>query len=141
MPRKKRALNEKSQTPRVENIDKRKKSIRMKFNYKTEEDMMVITFDGDLIGEENGPEIIEAVNDQINNGLKLCVVNISKVRYINSSGIGVLITILTKFRNKDGEVVLINPSDHVKKLLVITKLNAIFTIADDLEQAKSKLNK
>lgn len=113
----------------------------MNFSFKTEQDVMFIQFTGDLIGEENGPEIIEAVNDAIIKKIKLCAVDISDVRYINSSGIGVLITILTKFRNKDGEVVLVNPSDHVKKLLVITKLNAIFTIVDNVEEAISELKK
>ena len=39
-----------------------------------------------------------------------------------------LITILTKFRNKNGEVYLMKPSESVQKLLVITKLNNIFHI-------------
>ena len=94
----------------------------MKFNHSINDGLVVIEFAGDLIGEENGPEIIEVVNDALNENNTLCAIDISQVRYINSSGIGVLITILTKFRNKGGEVVLINPSEHVKKLLVITKL-------------------
>jgi anti-sigma B factor antagonist len=112
-------------------------------NYKInhEGDLVNIIFEGDLIGEENGPEIIESVNDTLSNNIVKCAVDISDVRYINSSGIGVLITILTKFRNKGGDVVLVNPSEHVKKLLVITKLNAIFSISDTLEEAKEELNK
>jgi anti-sigma B factor antagonist len=43
----------------------------------------------------------------------------------------VLITILTKFRNKGGEVYLMKPSENVQKLLVITKLNAIFQIVQN----------
>ena len=69
----------------------------------------------------------------------LCAIDISNVRYINSSGIGVLITVLTKFRNKDGELVLINPSEHVKKLLIITKLNAIFNVVDNEKEAVIEL--
>ncbi|SMD37193.1 anti-sigma B factor antagonist [Reichenbachiella faecimaris] len=112
-------------------------------NYKInhEGDLVFINFEGDLIGEENGPEIIEAVNDTLSNNIIKCAVDISEVRYINSSGIGVLITILTKFRNKGGEVVIVNPSEHVKKLLAITKLNAIFTIVDSIAEAKEELNK
>jgi anti-sigma B factor antagonist len=113
----------------------------MKFKYNTDDSIMRIHFSGDLIGEENGPEVVEAVNNEIINNITLCAVDISDVRYINSSGIGVLITILTKFRNKNGEVVLVNPSEHVKKLLVITKLNAIFTIADSMEEAINELKK
>ncbi|WP_109833341.1 STAS domain-containing protein [Reichenbachiella versicolor] len=113
----------------------------MKYSFRIEDNIMVVLFDGDLIGEENGPEIIESVTDTIDQGTTKCAIDISNVRYINSSGIGVLITILTKFRNKSGEVVLVNPSDQVKKLLVITKLNNIFTIEDDLDKAKQVLNK
>ena len=104
-------------------------------------DEKIINFEGDLIGEENGPEIIESVNDTLSNNIIKCAVDISEVRYINSSGIGVLITILTKFRNKGGEVVIVNPSEHVKKLLAITKLNAIFSIVDSIAEAKEELNK
>jgi anti-sigma B factor antagonist len=68
------------------------------------------------------------VANSIEEKIKTCIVDISGLRYINSSGIGLLITILTKFRNKSGEVYLMKPSESVQKLLVITKLNAIFHI-------------
>ncbi len=111
----------------------------MTFNYKTEDDILKINLSGDLIGEDNGIDIIEVINDQIQEGRMLCLIDISELRYINSSGIGVLITILTKFRNKGGELCLLNPSESVKKLLIITKLNAIFTIESDEEKAVSIL--
>lgn len=107
----------------------------MKYQYQVEDSVFVLVLDGDLIGENRGPELMELANEQVNNGVKLCAIDISRVRFINSSGIGVLITLLTKFRNVDGEVVLINPSEQVKKLLIITKLNAIFTIVDTKEAA------
>ncbi len=113
----------------------------MNFEHYIKDGIMFITFEGDLIGEENGPEIIEAVTESIQKGVVKSAVDISEVRYINSSGIGVLITILTKFRNKGGETVIVNPSDHVKKLLTITKLNAIFTVVENLELAKKELEK
>lgn len=89
---------------------------------------LVIRLSGDLIGEDNGSGILKSVSDAIEQNVRTAIVDISKLRYINSSGIGVLITILTKFRNKDGEVYLLKPSESVQKLLVITKLNAIFQI-------------
>lgn len=111
----------------------------MKYSISTEGEIFYITFDGDLIGESNGPELVEVVNEQLTKGLRYCLVDISEVRYINSSGIGVLITILTKFRNKGGELYLINPSDHVRKLLIITKLQAIFNIVASREEAESQI--
>ena len=111
----------------------------MKYAYQINGNILELSFSGDLIGENNGPVIIELINDIINQDIKLCSVDISDVRYINSSGIGVLITILTKFRNKGGEVVLINPSEQVKKLLIITKLNAIFNIVNNQQEANNTL--
>lgn len=113
----------------------------MKFNHHIEADRLLLEFDGDLIGENNGPELIEIISEAIMKNVKYCLIDISGVRYINSSGIGVLITILTKFRNKNGELFLIKPSEHVKKLLIITKLHAIFNIVKSKEEAVSKIDK
>ena len=113
--------------------------MHMKYTHNTEGSMLHLDFEGDLIGENNGPELVELVNELLSKGLTTCLADISKVRYINSSGIGVLITILTKFRNKGGELYLINPSEHVKKLLIITKLQAIFNIVTSKEEAIQKI--
>ncbi|MCK5279132.1 MAG: STAS domain-containing protein [Cyclobacteriaceae bacterium] len=113
----------------------------MEYSHEIENDILVLRLSGDLIGENHGPELISIINDTINDDIVFCAIDIQDVRYINSSGIGVLITILTKFRNKGGEVVLIKPSDSVEKLLVITKLNSIFTIVTNLDQAFRELVK
>jgi anti-sigma B factor antagonist len=110
----------------------------MKYDQLIEDGILKLTFTGDLIGENNGPELVELANDAISNGIKKCLLNISEVRYINSSGIGVLITLLTKFRNKNGELYLVNPSEHVNKLLIMTKLQAIFNIAQSEEEVLQK---
>ena len=104
-------------------------------------DVLLISMAGDLIGENQGAGLMEFVNETINDNIVKCAIDISKLRYINSSGIGVLITMLTKFRNRGGEVFLINPSENVNKLLIITKLNAIFNIADTKEEAIGQLEK
>jgi anti-sigma B factor antagonist len=95
---------------------------------------------GDLLGETSGLQVVETANDYISkNAVKKCAVDLSKVRYMNSNGLGILIALLTKFRNKDGELVLIRPSEQISKLFMITKLNSIFTITDSFEEAISKL--
>jgi anti-sigma B factor antagonist len=100
----------------------------MTFAQEIKHDTLILRVSGDLIGEDNGTQLVEAVNDAMSHKVVSCVIDISDLRYINSSGIGVLITILTKFRNKGGDVYLMRPSENVKKLLVITKLNAIFQV-------------
>ncbi|MFK7951674.1 MAG: STAS domain-containing protein [Ekhidna sp.] len=111
----------------------------MTYDQLIENGILKLTFTGDLIGENNGPELVELANDALSNGVSKCLLNISEVRYINSSGIGVLITLLTKFRNKNGELYLVNPSEHVNKLLIMTKLQAIFNIAESEEEVLQKI--
>ena len=82
----------------------------MDYNFNLENGFLVVSLSGDLIGEENGPEIISELENFNGNGNLKVIIDISDVRYINSSGIGVLITLLTKVRNKGGELCLINPS-------------------------------
>lgn len=113
----------------------------MKYSHKVQEDILILKFEGDLIGENHGPELVSLANDSLNDRVIYCVIDISDVRYVNSSGIGVLITLLTKFRNKEGEVILVKPSKSVEKLLLITKLSSIFQITDTTEEAISIIKK
>jgi anti-sigma B factor antagonist len=106
----------------------------MNFSHEIKNNILTISLSGDLIGENNSPTVIAVVADAIESKVKTCIVDISDLRYINSSGIGLLITILTKFRNKGGEVYLMKPSENVQKLLVITKLNAIFQIVQSADE-------
>jgi anti-sigma B factor antagonist len=90
--------------------------------------------EGDLIGDEVGPIIAELVSDSVEEGIKTMVIDLEKVRYISSSGLGLLITLLTKMKNAGGELFLTAPSEHVKKLLLITKLNGIFTVVESVKE-------
>jgi len=85
----------------------------MNFKHEIKNNKLILRLVGDLIGENNGAAVIEVVNNSLQQKVMNCIVDISGLRYINSSGIGVLITILTKFRNKGGEVYLMKPSESV----------------------------
>ena len=113
----------------------------MIFNHEIKDNVLIIRLSGDLIGEDNGTGVLGVVNDAILENVRVSIIDISGLRYINSSGIGVLITVLTKFRNKGGEVYLLKPSESVQKLLVITKLNAIFQIVQSEEEILKAVKK
>lgn len=95
----------------------------------------VFRLHGSLIGETDGMPLTEAFNEQLEGGCIRFVMDLTDLKHINSSGLGVFITLLTKARKKDGELLLVNPSDGIRKLLMITKLSAIFTIHETVEQA------
>ncbi|ALI97924.1 STAS domain-containing protein [Rufibacter tibetensis] len=107
----------------------------MKIDHTLENNILIIRLEGDMIGGPETQRLMDLANTTIDDSLLLSAVDLSNVRFINSTGIGVLVSLLTKFRNRGGELILINPSEHIRKLLIITKLNAIFTIAEDDTQA------
>lgn len=108
----------------------------MKLHYSQQKEGQVhyLFMEGDLIGDEVGPIIAELVSDSVEEGIKTMVIDLEKVRYISSSGLGLLITLLTKMKNAGGELFLTAPSEHVKKLLLITKLNGIFTVVESVKE-------
>lgn len=107
----------------------------MNFSHSIENNKLILSFEGDLIEIPRDTKLVEVIEDSLEQDIKLCAIEISKLRYMNSTGINTLILVLTKFRNRGGEVVLINPSEQIKKLLIITKLSAIFTITKTKEEA------
>lgn len=113
--------------------------MKLTYQLKKKENAQFLHIQGDLIGDELGPKLVEIVTNAVNDKVKHFVIDLKEVRYISSSGIGVLITMLTKMRNSGGEVYLTSPSEHVQKLLIITKLNNIFKVFDSIEEAIEKI--
>ncbi|WP_347160439.1 STAS domain-containing protein [Pontibacter chitinilyticus] len=102
-------------------------------NYQAElkDDILFIRLQGDLIAGTDTQALLEEADHMQEGKVLLCAVDLSNARFMDSSGMGVLVSLLTRFRNRGGELVLIKPSDHIRKLLIVTKLNAIFTIAEN----------
>jgi anti-sigma B factor antagonist len=108
--------------------------MKLHYSQRKEGQVHYLFMEGDLIGDEVGPIIAELVSDSVEEGIKTMVIDLEKVRYISSSGLGLLITLLTKMKNAGGELFLTAPSEHVKKLLLITKLNGIFTVVESVKE-------
>ena len=114
--------------------------MKLHYSQRKEDQVHYLFMEGDLIGDEVGPIIAELVSDSVEAGIKTVVIDLEKVRYISSSGLGLLITLLTKMKNAGGELFLTAPSEHVKKLLLITKLNGIFTVVESVKELNLSSN-
>jgi anti-sigma B factor antagonist len=107
----------------------------MKYTLEEVDKVLVVTFEGDLIGANDSVELMEVLNEKIGSGFSKSVVNMKNVRYMNSSGIGILITMFTKFRNKNGNFVICNASEQIVKLLNITKLDSVMKVFGSFDEA------
>ena len=77
------------------------------------------------------------INELLEEGHREFVLNLADVPYIDSFGLGQFVTIWTSIRNRDGQLVLLRPTGHVRQLLQITKLDSIFHISVEESQAVS----
>jgi len=96
----------------------------------------------DLNGEIDvytSPKVKDAVGDLIDKGHYNLIINLEKVRYIDSTGLGVLIGGLKRVREHGGTVNLVCTNPQIKKIFDITGLVKIFGIFDDEEAAMKAL--
>jgi anti-sigma B factor antagonist len=95
----------------------------------------IIELKGDLTGGDNAGLFRDKVYDLIKNNKSNVVVDMTDVKFVNSSGIGILISGYTTLKNAGGDLKLAHISDKVKGVLSITKLNQIFNIYDSVDDA------
>ena len=100
------------------------------------------TYVVDLNGEIDvytSPKVKDAIGDLIDKGHYNLVINLEKVRYIDSTGLGVLIGGLKRVREHGGTVNLVCTNPQIKKMFDITGLVKIFGIYDDEDAAMKAL--
>ena len=73
----------------------------------------------------------DVIKDLISKGNKKILLNLVEVNYIDSSGIGVLVSSFSTVHGQGGELKLVNPSKRICDLLRITKLYSLFDVKDD----------
>lgn len=91
----------------------------------------VLDMNGRIILGEGSVQLREAVRDLLSKGQKKILLNLGNVTYIDSSGIGELVSAFTTAKNQGGELKLLNLTRKVHDLLQITKLYTVFDVKDD----------
>jgi anti-sigma B factor antagonist len=83
----------------------------------------------------------DLVNGILSQGCHSCVLNLTGVDYIDSSGLGQLITIWSSIRNRGGYMTILNPNKRILRLFEITRLNTVFEICHHEADAVQKARK
>lgn len=114
----------------------------MIFHHKinSEGDISVIRLFGELIDRNQANELLADIENLLKEKKIKYVFDLSELKYMNSSGLNVLINILSKTRKEGGDVVMANVSRKVNELLVITKLNTLFKVTSTVAEGMTKIN-
>lgn len=93
--------------------------------------VVVIDISGRITLGEGSAKLRESVRDLLNKGQNKIILNLGDVTYIDSSGIGELVSSFTHVKNHGGELKLLNLTKKVHDLLQITKLYTVFDVHND----------
>ena len=97
-------------------------------------DVHVLDMRGKITLGEATANVRHTVNDLLENGGKKVILNLTDVNYVDSSGIGELVRTYTTVTKAGGELKLLNLTNKIRELLVITKLLTVFQVYEN-EQA------
>ena len=95
----------------------------------------ILDLSGKLMGGEDADLFRDTIHALLEEGKKRILVDLSEVRWVNSTGVGILITGYTTMRRNKGDLKLLNVSNKIQSILYVTKLNLIFECFDNEDEA------
>ena len=113
----------------------------MKATIRQVDSVVVVDISGRITLGEGCTQLRELIRDQLAKGNKRILLNLADVSYIDSSGIGELVSAYTAVSNQGGQLKLLNLTKKVHDLLQITKLYTVFDIHDDEVKAIASFQK
>ena len=91
----------------------------------------IVDISGRIVLGEEIASLRKLVSDLLNEGHKKILLNLGDVGYIDTSGVGFLVSTFASVRKRDGELKLLNLTKKVQDVMQITKLYTVFEILDD----------
>jgi len=105
--------------------------VSMKASTRQVDGVTIVDLSGRITLGEGSVVLRDTIKDLLGKGQKKILLNLGDVSYIDSSGIGELVSAFTSVRNQGGELKLLNLTKKVHDLLQITKLYTVFDVKDD----------
>jgi anti-sigma B factor antagonist len=100
----------------------------------SDQGIVIVTVDGQLI-DGNRQELKNLVHEALDRGGRKFVIDCTRTGYIDSSGLGALVSMSRKVRETGGELRIAGLNEDLRALFELTKLDTLFRILDTPEQA------
>jgi anti-sigma B factor antagonist len=98
-------------------------------------DVVVLELKGNLMGDPETTELREKVRSLVADGFNKVVLDIAKLKWVNSSGLGALISSLATINNGGGDLRIANVTEKINSLFMITQLIKVFKSFDSVDRA------
>ena len=100
----------------------------MKIKRKEVDGVTVMELSGEMYGGPDNMKLVDAVSDLVTEKRLDLVINLGKVKWISSTGLGILVSARSRFAKEGGVIKLCEPNDRVLGILQVTRLNLIFDV-------------
>ena len=107
----------------------------MQIKEKMDSGVAIVSLKGDLLGEPDTTNIREKIRSLVSNNVKNVILDLGGVHYMNSSGLGTIISTLTSTRNAGGDLRLARVEGKVQNLFVMTQLVKVFDTYESVDEA------
>ena len=107
----------------------------MKLTDRVQDGVVVLEPKGKIMGGPDASLLKDKLMEYIDKDQKRIVIDLSGVDWMNSTGLGILISGYSTLRNHDGRLKLANVTEKIQSLLVITKLVSVFESHDSVAEA------
>ena len=121
------------------NVNNQIEMDKFSFTITEENSIILLKLSGRILDNEQTSRLLTEVDNTISDKINKIVLDIEYIEYINSNGLNCFIQLLTKARNMGGDAVIVNVPEKIKNLLLISKLNTVFTIKDSVDKANEIL--
>jgi anti-sigma B factor antagonist len=98
-------------------------------------DVVVLELKGNLMGDPETTNLREKVRSLVEDGFLKIVLDIAKLKWVNSSGLGSLISALATINNGGGDLRIANVTEKINSLFMITQLIKVFKSFDSVDRA------
>lgn len=98
-------------------------------------EIAIIEVRGSLTGDEETDQFREEVADFVEQGNKSLIIDLQRVNYMNSLGLGAIISAHASFKKNEGEIKLVGVSKNIQNLFTITRLISIFDVQESVDDA------
>jgi anti-sigma B factor antagonist len=109
----------------------------MKINHKTDGGVTVIELSGKVMGGPDHDKFKSAIAEMLENDSKNFILDLSGVPWINSTGLGILISGFTSIKNAGGVMKVCSVKERVLSIFYISQLENVFEVFPNCEEAKN----
>ena len=107
----------------------------MKIKEHKRDGVVILELSGKLMGGPDADALSETLKTLIHEGVKNVIINLEKVKWVNSTGLGILISGYSTMKKNGGELKLLKVSHRIENIFIVSKLYTVFESFNDKDEA------